>query len=93
MQVIEISKKNLIHNLKQFRKRVGRRVKIMTVVKANAYGHGIKEVSKIVSQNKVDWLGVNSLEEGILLRHSRIKQPILILGYIPLNKIKEAIIK
>lgn len=63
----------------------------MAVVKANAYGHGIKEVAKIASQNGADWLGVNSLEEGIFLRDLRIKQPILVLGYIPLANIKEAI--
>lgn len=91
MQVVEISKKNLIHNLRQFKKRVGKRVKIMAVVKANAYGHGIRQVAKIVSQNGADWLGVNSLEEGTVLRNSRIKKPILILGYIPLARIKDVI--
>ena len=91
MQIVEISRKNIIHNLRQFRKRVGKRVEIMAVVKSNAYGHGIREVAKIVSQNGADWLGVNSLEEGLLLRKINLRQPILILGYIPLNEIKEAI--
>lgn len=89
--MIEISKKNLIHNLHQFRKTVGKKVKIMAVVKANAYGHGIREVSKIVSQKGADWLGVNSLEEGIVLREEKIKLPILVMGYIPLAKLREAI--
>lgn len=86
LTTVEISKKALIYNLKQFRKRVGKRVKIMAVVKANAYGHGIGEVAKIVSLNGADWLGVNSLEEGMLLREEGITLPILILGYIPLTK-------
>jgi len=89
--MIEISKKNLIHNLHQFRKTVGKKVKIMAVVKANAYGHGIREVSKIVSQKGADWLGVNSFEEGIVLREEKIKLPILVMGYIPLAKLGEAI--
>ncbi len=63
----------------------------MAVVKSNAYGYGIKEVSKIVCQNGADWLGVNSIEEGIFLRQAKIKQPIFILGYISLANIKEAI--
>lgn len=91
MQVVEISKKNLIYNLKQFRKRIGKRTKIMAVVKANAYGHGMREVAKIVSQNGADWLGVNSVEEGLLLRKLKIRQPVLVLGYIPLTNLKEAI--
>lgn len=91
MQVIEISRRNLIHNLSQFRKKVGRKKKIMAVVKANAYGHGIKEVAKIVNQNGVEWLGVNSLEEGLFLRSLRIKKSILLLGYLPLVNIKKAI--
>lgn len=66
-------------------------MKIMAVVKANAYGHGIGEVAKIVSLNGGDWLGVNSLEEGMLLREEGITLPILILGYIPLTKIGEAV--
>lgn len=91
LNTVEISKKALVYNLKQFRKRVGKKVKIMAVVKANAYGHGIGEVAKIVSLNGGDWLGVNSLEEGMLLREEGITLPILILGYIPLTKIGEAV--
>lgn len=88
---VEISKKALIHNLKQFRKRVARKTRIMAVVKANAYGHGIKQVAEVVSKNGADWLGVNSLEEGMLLRQEGIKLPILVLGYIPFEEIGEAI--
>jgi len=39
--VIEISSQNLIHNLQQFRKKIGPKVKLMAIIKANAYGHGI----------------------------------------------------
>ncbi len=91
LTTVEISKKNLIHNLGEFRKRVGKRIKIMAVVKANAYGHGILEVAKIVSRNGADWLGVASLEEGLLLRQEKINLPILVLGYIPLSEIGKAI--
>lgn len=88
---IEISQKTLIHNLREFRKRVEKKVKIMAVVKANAYGHGILQVSKIVSRNGADWLGVNSLEEGLVLRQEGIKLPILVLGYVPAEGIGKAI--
>lgn len=89
--MVEISRKNLLHNLKQFRKRIGKKVKLMTVVKANAYGHGILEVSKIVSHAGADWLGVNSLQEGIILREKDLKLPILVMGDISLKELKEAI--
>ena len=91
LTTVEISRAALTSNLFQFRKQVGNRTKIMAVIKSNAYGHGIQEVSKIVSQNGADWLGINSLEEGMSLREEKIKLPILIMGYIPLAKLGEAI--
>lgn len=91
LTTVETSRAALTSNLFQFRKQVGNGTKIMAVVKSNAYGHGIREVSKIVSQNGADWLGVNSLEEGMSLREEKIKLPILIMGYIPLSRLGEAI--
>ncbi len=87
---VEVSKKALIYNLNQFKKRVGPKAKVMAVVKANAYGHGVGEVAQVV-KNQADWFGVNSLEGGLFLRQLKINQPILVLGYLPLAKIKEAI--
>ncbi len=53
----------------------------MPVVKANAYGHGIVEISKyLVKHAHVKWLGVAILEEAILLRKAGIKVPILVFG-------------
>lgn len=89
--MIEISRQNLLYNLGQFRKRVGQKVKLMVVIKANAYGHGIKEMGRIVNEAKVDWLGVNSLEEGLTLRLEKISLPILVMGYTPLADLKKLI--
>jgi len=86
----EINKKNLNSNLSQFRKLVGEKVKIMGVVKANAYGHGLIVTSKIIEKN-VDWFGVDSLVEGIELRKNNIKKPILVLGYVELGDLKTAV--
>ncbi|MCL1908940.1 MAG: alanine racemase [Holophagaceae bacterium] len=52
---------------------------VMLVVKANAYGHGLVEVSKALS-GMADCIGVAVLEEGILLRQEGIESPILVLG-------------
>ena len=73
---IYISRQAIIHNLGQFKKRISPKVKLMAVVKANAYGHGLREVGRLVARNKADWLGVNSLEEALILRKERIRLPI-----------------
>ena len=74
----EISVGRLKRNLAAVRQRVGK-VKVMIVVKANAYGHGLLEVSRALA-DKSDYIGVAVLEEGILLRRNGITTPILVLG-------------
>jgi len=76
---VEINRNNLLHNVEQIKKLVGEKVKLMAVVKANAYGHGLIEVAGTIS-DKVDWLGVDSLTEALKLREIGVKKPILILG-------------
>jgi len=57
--------------------------KIMLVVKCDAYGHGACVVSKYAEENNLcDFLGVASVEEGMELRQSGIKLPVLVLGSI-----------
>jgi alanine racemase len=88
---VEISRSALRHNIRHFRKLIGPRRKLMAVVKANAYGHGISEVSRLSLESGADWLGVNSLEEGLLLRRLGIAAPVLILGYVPLEGLEDAV--
>lgn len=61
--------------------------KVMAVLKANAYGHGLVEVAKHVAALGVPYIGVAFLEEGILLREVGIETPILVLGGILGNQI------
>jgi len=84
---LEISKSSLVHNLKQFRKIIGRKIKLMAVVKSNAYGHGMIECAKIFEKNGADYLGVINLDEALLLRKNGLKKPIFILSYwtVPTN--------
>lgn len=89
LSYIEISKKNLIHNIKQFRRIVKRGTKIAGVVKANAYGHGDIEVVKILAPY-IDYFQINSIEELEKIR-SVTKKPILLLGYVQREDIKKAI--
>ena len=74
--VAEIDLKALACNLKGIRKKVGRQVAVMGVVKANAYGHGIVEVAKFLEGQKIDYLGVANPEEGVVLREAGITAPI-----------------
>ena len=77
----EIDCGNLAGNLSLIRNIVGPSVKIMAVVKADAYGHGAVQAAKALNAAGADLLGVASLEEGIQLRDAGISNDILILGY------------
>jgi alanine racemase len=79
---IEIDLDAVRHNFKSIREKVGNGIKILAVVKADAYGHGAVEVSKILSKNGVDMFGIADPEEGIELRENNINVPILLLNPI-----------
>lgn len=87
---VEINKAALNNNLAQFRNLIGPEVKLMGVVKANAYGHGLVEVAQIIA-DQVDWFGVDSITEALKLREVGIKKPILILGYTEFKDLREAV--
>ncbi|MFB0566495.1 MAG: alanine racemase, partial [Candidatus Aminicenantaceae bacterium] len=56
IQWIEIDKSALFNNISNFRSLIGKKLKLMGVVKANAYGHGILEISELALKAGVDWL-------------------------------------
>ncbi|TFG78117.1 MAG: alanine racemase [Thermodesulfobacteriales bacterium] len=70
------------HNFMLTKELVGEGVSVLSVVKADAYGHGAVEVSKMLVESGTDMLGVASLEEALELRDYGIEVPILILGGI-----------
>ena len=65
--------------------------KLMAIIKADAYGHGAKQVAETIDPI-VDAYGVAILEEGVELRKAGIDKPILILGFTP-EPLYEAMIK
>jgi alanine racemase len=77
---VEVNLGRLEYNLAAIKRKVAP-AKVMLVVKANAYGHGLVEVSKALA-GKTDYIGVAVLEEGILLRELGITAPIIVLGGI-----------
>ncbi|MBI5221777.1 MAG: alanine racemase, partial [Candidatus Magasanikbacteria bacterium] len=87
-------KSAIVHNLKIFKKIIGPKVRLMAVIKSNAYGHGALEVAKICQMAKeVDWLAAVNLEEALELRSAKITKPILVLSYYDLdkNQVRQAI--
>lgn len=77
---LEIDLRALASNVKNIKRKLGKRVQLLAVVKADGYGHGSYEVSKVALKNGAGSLGVAFLEEGIELRENGIKAPILILS-------------
>jgi alanine racemase len=75
------------HNLTVIRNEINS-AKIIAVVKANAYGHGILRVAREAVQSGVEQLGVGVLEEGILLRRKGFTSPILVLGGVLMRQIE-----
>lgn len=76
----EINLDALAANFHVVRGHVGAGVKVMAVVKANAYGHGAVRCAQRLAGEGADWFGVALPEEGIELRRAGIEQPILSLG-------------
>ncbi len=70
----------LRHNARLLRDRIPAGTGMLAAVKADAYGHGIKQVARALVQEGVEWLGVAIVEEGIALRRAGIEASILVLG-------------
>ena len=80
---IEVNLASLQHNVGQIKKHCGSDKKVMAIIKANAYGHGLIPIGVALEKmGGVDYLGVAFLEEGIALRRANVRLPILVLGGI-----------
>lgn len=76
----EIDLNTIRHNINVIRKQIGNAIKILVVIKADAYGHGLYEVSRTVLDSGVEWLGVTSIAEALELRKLHPNARILILS-------------
>ena len=74
---LEVDLDALAHNISNIKKKLGRDVELMAIVKADGYGHGAYEVAKLAMENGAGSLGVAILEEAIELRQKGIKAPIV----------------
>lgn len=83
----EIDLSALNHNFKLIKEKTDGSL-IMSVVKANAYGHSVEDIAPALESFGTDWFAVSNIDEAIQLRKIGIKKPILILGYTPVNMVK-----
>jgi len=78
---VEVNLDNVIYNFLKIKEFVGNK-KVIGVVKADAYGHGAIEISKVLERYGAYALATASLEEALNLREAGISLPILVLGYV-----------
>jgi len=86
----EINLNAIENNLTHIRKRVSP-AKVVAIVKANAYGHGIVRIARKAVESGADYLGVGFLEEGLLLRKRGFVIPILVLGGVLFHQVEDFI--
>jgi len=88
---IEVSSSNLKHNLNLFHKISAKR--LMFVVKANAYGHGLKEVvTETKEMDIIQYYAVDSMAEALEVRSVTSEKPVLIIGWADEAQLKEMIL-
>ncbi len=73
---VEVDGRALRRNYRVLRSLVPRTTKLLAVVKANAYGHGLIPMAKELEVIGADWLGVANVAEGAALRDAGVKLPI-----------------
>jgi alanine racemase len=87
---IEIHAKNLLDNLQLFKKLTHNQ--IMFVVKANAYGHGLREIIQITKTSAaIGHYAVDSLAEALTIRSLQTQKPVLVLGWTDPDELEELV--
>jgi len=76
---VEVHLDAIQKNLERLREKIRPFTRVMAVIKANAYGHGLVPVAQAL-QGKVDFLGIGSLKEASILREQGITTPLFLFG-------------
>lgn len=79
----------MAHNLTVVRHMLNKDCQLMSVLKADAYGHGAA-VCAPACERLVDWYGVATLEEALCLRRTGVKKPVLLFGRVPGERLSAA---
>ena len=77
---VEISRSQLRANFRSVRTAASPHTDVLAVVKADAYGHGAVEVSRVLCEEGAKWLAVSSVDEGVTLRRAGITCRILVMA-------------
>jgi len=88
---VEVDLDNFSKNWEEMKRLVGPDVKILQVVKADAYGHGAIEIANMALMKGACCLGVANADEGVQLRVSGISAPVIILSPSPVGEINEIV--
>lgn len=88
---VEINIENVSSNMRAIRKNTPQGVKLLAVVKADAYGHGSVMLAPTLLASGADMLGVASIDEGVDLRQAKINCEILVLGAVPVWAVETAV--
>ena len=88
---VEVDLDSIVHNFIEVRRIVNNKTLIMPVVKANAYGHGALEISKVLVENGADRLAIATIDEAIQLRDGSINIPLQVLGYTLPNRANDIV--
>ena len=90
---VEIDGRALRHNFKILKGLIPRTTRVMAVVKANAYGHGLVPMAQELELIGTDWLGVANVAEGAVIREAGVRVPILLLSATLPEEMEEAVRK
>ena len=88
---VEINISNLENNIREIKSNVPENIKLLGVVKADAYGHGAAMLAPTILASGIDMLGVASIDEGVDLRQAKIDCEILVLGAVPVWAVESAV--
>ncbi|MBI2861792.1 MAG: alanine racemase [Chloroflexi bacterium] len=88
---VEVDLDAIASNVGKLKRLVGSKTELMTIVKANAYGHGAAAVALAALSSGATRLGVAYIEEGIALRRQGITAPILVHGYTSPDEAEHAV--
>lgn len=89
--IAKVNLKNLAYNLDQIKKVISPLTKVMAVVKANAYGHGLLPIAKHLHSYGVKYYAIARPEEALSLRKALSSAHILILSPVPIEFFPEMV--
>lgn len=73
----------IAYNMEQMKRRIGRGVQMIAVIKTDGYGHGAVPIAELFEDTDYVWgYAVAALEEAIQLREANVKKPVLVLGCV-----------